>query len=134
MREELKQFIKNLYLKRRIEADRFKQLNAVANDLLDANDRIEEYQMLFDYASGDYPEFRHFLTVNRLRAAEDLGYRRAGERQSVGGVESLDGLSPLCIRVFDLGGLIQNQVEEWHPGQLIHIPGYDIVGCDQDLG
>jgi len=72
MREDLKSFIKGLYLKGKIDANRFKKLNAVANDLKDADNKTEEYQMLFEYATGDYPEFKKFLTQNRLHAAEDL--------------------------------------------------------------
>lgn len=72
MREDLKLYLKDLYLRNQITAERFKELSAVANDLKDANDRIGEYEMLMDYATGDYPEFKHFVTMNQLRAGEDL--------------------------------------------------------------
>lgn len=65
-------YLKDLYLRTQITAERFKELSAVANDLQDAKDREAQYHMLMDYAAGDYPEFRHFLTMNQLRAGEEL--------------------------------------------------------------
>lgn len=72
MREDLKIYLKDMYLRNQITAERFKELSAVANDLQDAKDRQAQYEMLMNYASGDYPEFKHFLTMSQLRAGEEL--------------------------------------------------------------
>lgn len=72
MREDLKKHLKDLYMRGRIDAQRFKELNAISDDLRDAKGWQEEYQMLTRYATEGYSEFTHFLTMNRLRAAEEL--------------------------------------------------------------
>ena len=72
MHDELKTYLKDLYMRGSIDASRFKELNAAAHDLLDAQTWQAQYQMLTEHATGEYPEFQAFLTMNRLRAAEEL--------------------------------------------------------------
>jgi L-lactate utilization protein LutC len=73
MLSELKSYVKELYVLRKIDADRYRQLLKVSNDLKDAKDRTEAYDMLIELATDKgYSEFKKFLTRNRLRAAEEM--------------------------------------------------------------
>ncbi len=72
MRDDLKKFVKEIYLKGKIDAQRYQDLSKVADELIQANNITEEYQIINDLAAGSYPEFQRFLTENRMRAAENL--------------------------------------------------------------
>ena len=73
MLNELKAYIRELYLHQKIDADRYRKLLKVSNDLQDARSRSEGYEILLELATTKgYSEFKRFLTQSRLRAAEQM--------------------------------------------------------------
>lgn len=72
MFEPLQLYIKELYLKNQVDAKRFKELKEATEAIRRAPNAVEEYQLLFEMAGGDYPELHGFLLLDHVRASEDL--------------------------------------------------------------
>ncbi len=72
MRDDLKKFVKELYLKGKVDAQRYKDLGIAADQLMSCNNITEEYHLINELAAGSFPELQRFLTENRMRAAENL--------------------------------------------------------------